>query len=382
MTENQLQFRVGIFVVFAMTIAGVMIFKFGEFRSVWEDEYILNVHFDAAPGVFAASPVQMNGVNIGAVKKVLFDQERGGVTVRVTISTRYQLREDSRPRLVRSLLGDTTIEFTPGISPEYLKPGALLDGEPSPDPLEIVRDLEEKMTVTLASFSATSNEWQKVAHNLNNVMETNHGNIDLVVERTAEALEKFSATMETANTTLGNANRVIGNPKYHAALEESLEALPAMVRETHATVLSVRRAVFSVEENLTNLKNATAPLAKHSTSIVVKLDNSMGNLEKLLAELNQFSRLLNREEGTLQKLANDPELYRNLNQSAGSLAVLLKNLEPVVRDMRIFSDKVARHPELIGVAGAVQGSSGLKDPPPEAPPQQSEAPGRTYYQRR
>jgi phospholipid/cholesterol/gamma-HCH transport system substrate-binding protein len=66
---------------------------------------------------------------------------------------------------------------------------------------------------------------------------------------------------------------------------------------------------------------------------------------------------------------SDPELYRNLSSSAGSLAVLLQNLEPIVRDMRIFSDKIARHPELIGVSGALRGSSGLKDPaePAKAP---------------
>jgi phospholipid/cholesterol/gamma-HCH transport system substrate-binding protein len=42
-----------------------------------------------------------------------------------------------------------------------------------------------------------------------------------------------------------------------------------------------------------------------------------------------------------------------------------------VKDLRIFSDKVARHPELIGVSGALKGSSGLKDPPPETPIRQT-----------
>jgi phospholipid/cholesterol/gamma-HCH transport system substrate-binding protein len=42
--------------------------------------------------------------------------------------------------------------------------------------------------------------------------------------------------------------------------------------------------------------------------------------------------------------------------------MILRNLEPIMHDLRIFSDKVARHPELIGVSGALRGSSGLKDP--------------------
>jgi phospholipid/cholesterol/gamma-HCH transport system substrate-binding protein len=41
--------------------------------------------------------------------------------------------------------------------------------------------------------------------------------------------------------------------------------------------------------------------------------------------------------------------------------VLVRNLEPVLKDLREFSDKVARNPELLGVGGAVRPSNGLKD---------------------
>ena len=44
-----------------------------------------------------------------------------------------------------------------------------------------------------------------------------------------------------------------------------------------------------------------------------------------------------------------------------SLSMLLKNLQPIVQDMRVFTDKVARRPELLGVGGALRPSSGLKD---------------------
>ncbi|MEZ5949624.1 MAG: hypothetical protein R3C12_10490 [Planctomycetaceae bacterium] len=64
--------------------------------------------------------------------------------------------------------------------------------------------------------------------------------------------------------------------------------------------------------------------------------------------------------------AQDPQLYRNLQLSSASLAALLSNLEPIMQDMRVFSDKVARHPELLGVSGYMKGSSGLKELPIEA----------------
>ena len=114
---------------------------------------------------------------------------------------------------------------------------------------------------------------------------------------------------------------------------------------------------------MTAVSEVTAPLAEHGTSIAVRLDDTLGNLQSLSQELSTFAKLATREDGSLNKFVTDPQLYQNLNQSAMSLSVLLKNLEPIIRDMRIFSDKVARHPELIGVSGALKGSSGIKETP-------------------
>ena len=138
--------------------------------------------------------------------------------------------------------------------------------------------------------------------------------------------------------------------------------MPVMIKETQATIQSVRGAIRKAEANLENIQNVTDPLAKHSASIVTKLDNSLGNLESLSSELDGFVQLATKQGGTLQKFASDPKLYENMNQSAETMTILIKNLEPIMRDVRIFSDKIARHPELIGVGGAFKGSSGIKEP--------------------
>ena len=143
----------------------------------------------------------------------------------------------------------------------------------------------------------------------------------------------------------------------------------------------VRLTAANVDQNMSNLNEVTLPLAKQSRSMVAKLDSTLGNLETVSAELSQFSRLLQKQDGSLQKFMTDPELYRNLNRSASSLAILLKNMEPIVSDLRVFSDKIARHPEVIGVRGALTRSSGLKDPPPREASRNGAPPGRNQFQR-
>lgn len=374
MTERQLQFRVGLFVVTALVIGAVLILQFSEIKRYWQKSYALAVHFTEAPGIRSGSPVKQNGVSIGQVRKIVLDEFGGGVLALVDIHADRRLRKDTRPTLVRSLFGDARIEFSPGRSQELLPPNSRLEGASPVDPMQAVESLQKDLNVTLEAFTQTSREWQQVGENLNRLVETRKGNLDEVIERTALALETFTATMHTASATLQkagatldqtssiveSANQLISDPKLQADLRATAAALPKMIEETQQTISAARSSMTLVTQNLDNLNQTTQPLAQHSDVIVRRLSGSLIQLESLLTELNQFSQVLNKSDGSLQKFAADPQLYENLNRSASSLSVLLKNLEPVLSDVRIFSDRIARHPELLGVSGAMNGSSGLK----------------------
>lgn len=353
MTERQLQFRVGLFVVTALVVATALMFTFGEMRRLFQKSYTLAVRFDDAPGVQELTPVRKNGITIGQVGSVAFDEKRGGVTVTIEVNEQYRLRRDSQARLTQSLLGDASIEFTPGKSPHYYKPGDVLVGEPAVDVMKIVERLEETMGKTMESFEATSAEWRKVGENVNNLVDTNRGNIETVVERAAESLHQFTIT-------LNNANQIVGNPENQRNIERAVAALPTMVEETRDAIAAVKMAVGRADENLENLSHVTRPLALRSHKIVMSLDSSVVKLDKLMSELNQFAQMANAEDGSLKKFVADPELYDNLNHTAELMSVMLRNLEPAMRDLRVFADKIARHPEKIGLGGALKSSSGLK----------------------
>lgn len=353
MSENQLQFRVGVFVITAVLAAVGLVMRFGEMRWVWEEYYTVAVHFEEAAGVHPQTGVRKNGVPIGHVRELYFDDKQGGVTVVLNIQKRHTLRKDSKARLSVSILGDATVEFSPGTSTETLRAGSKIEGMSSANPLEMIAKMQARVDETLASFTSTSREWQKVAKNVNGVMDTHRGHIGRVVEEAAESMHQLTQTLKSANS-------IVGDPATQDGLRDTITALPAMVQETQAAIKSIRGAVAKADMALGNIAKVTAPLAERSESISTSLDKSLGSLEMLLAELSKFSRLLNDEDGSLRLMATDPELYRNMNRSASSLSTLLTNLQPVINDMRVLSDKLARHPELLGVSGAMKGSNGLK----------------------
>jgi phospholipid/cholesterol/gamma-HCH transport system substrate-binding protein len=361
MDEQKLQFRVGLLVLFSVAIAGVLVVRFGGLKQYWEKTWAVAIHFDEAPGVQPGTPVKMNGILIGRARQVAFDETDPGVLVVVDIQAERKLRTDSKPTIARSLFGDATIEFTPGQSREFLPPNMKLQGESPVDPLAAVQEMQVQVSDTLASFKSTSAEWEQVGKNFNELMLTERGSLDDVIERTALVLDDFAKTMKAAHETLASTNQVIADPEVQRNLRETIAALPQLVAETRDTIAATKRSIEKVNDNLAQVQAATAPLAEHSRNMVSKLDGGLIQLESLLTELNSFATMLNDEDGTLQQLISDPALYNNLNRSAGALAVILDNLEPTLRDVRIFADKVARHPEVLGVRGAISGSSGLKE---------------------
>ncbi len=378
MDERKLQFRVGLMVVVALCVGSWMVIRFGELQHSWRKHYDLSIRFDSAAGVYPSAPVLLNGVVVGAVKQVMLDGGEGGVTVLVEVREDVRLRNDSLPMVTRSLLGETAIEFTRGTSKTYLEPGVEIEGKGAPDPMIAVQRLEHRASETLELLGDTSQEWRLVAKNLNNLMDTNRGNFDVVVERAAESLHQLTITLNTTQKMISEANKIVSDPAAQRALHETLTSMPQLVEDTRRTIVATRSAVDNINRNLVNLTKVTEPISQRGDQMVAKLDSSLGSLDTLLAELNHFAKKVNQEDGTLQKLTSDPSLYDNLDKSSQSMAVLLKNLEPILRDLREFSDKIARNPEVLGVGGALRPSAGLKDQEllQNQQPKQSQRPAR------
>lgn len=360
MSERRLQFQVGLLVLVASSIGTALVIRFGDLQKEFQKRYQLQVQLDTAGGLYPSAPVLMSGLPIGFVRQLKFDAE-GGVVAYIDVREEVRIRADSLPTVTRGLLGETAIEFIPGREGPYLQPGARLRGQGAADPLAAIQRLEGRAAQVLEAFTDTSREWQQVGRNVNVLMDTKRGSLDQVVEQAAESLHQFTLTMRSANEMIGEANKVVGDPRTQQALRETLSSLPQLVEETRRTIAASRLAVENVNRNLVNLAQVTEPVGQRGGVMVAKLESSLTHLDQLLGELNQVAHLVNKQDGTLQKFATDPSLYDNMDRSAQSLAVLLKNLEPVLRDMREFSDKIARNPELLGVGGAMRPSSGLRD---------------------
>ncbi len=356
MDERVVQFRVGVMVLATLLIAAILVVMFNEPRTLMQGRYAIRVRFPQAPGVTENTPIRKSGILIGRVSQVELADE-GGAIVTAKIDTNRQLRHNEQILIARSLLGDAVLEVVPRDDPQapetIIKHGETLDGAVRADAIQVIGNLEESLSEAIDSVADTSSELGTLVRKIGDVLDQNKEQIHSVIARADQ-------TLISVQETVNGVNEVVGDPVVRDRLKRAVADLPQMIEDTHTTINEIGNAVTAVEENLQNVKGFTEPLGRRGEVLMARIDQGTEKLDQLIAELLVFGRSLNNRESSLGQFVHDRELYDHLNRAAKNIDELSRQLKPIVKDARIFSDKIARHPEMIGVRGAMSRSPGIK----------------------
>ena len=355
MNDRMMQFRVGVVVLATAIIAGILIVLFGDLPSLVQATYPLKMSFADARGVSNGTPVRKNGILVGRVADVELD-EKGGVSVVADIDSYVPIYKDEQPRIATTLLGDAEIQLVPGrvVPPrQRIAPEEVLVGAISRDPFEAFATLEPKLGSALESLTQASESVTKLSANLDRLLLGEDDTFSKMVAKTEKALDAFSLAMDNINDVMGDANA-------RANLKQTLNGLPEVMNDLRTTVQGIGTTVDTADRNLRNLEGLTRPLGERGEGMVAQVDKTIGRLDEVLQQATLFTRALNESEGTLGKLVRDPKVYDDLAQAAANVNNLTKELRPIVDDVRVFTDKIARHPEQLGVRGALDRRPGLK----------------------
>jgi phospholipid/cholesterol/gamma-HCH transport system substrate-binding protein len=396
MSDNAFKFRIGVFVLGALVLLAVLVTMFSGLPNLFTAHYHYTVILPNAAGVGVGTPVRRSGVRIGEVENLQLDNESGKVLVGLLIQRRYALHKNEVPILNRGLLGDTTIDFVPkrpnGQPPDtsLVEPGSVLEGvaqlEPTdllpstqdaltelgkaarnfnniaPDFDEAVKEVREFSKATRAlvpELSKTNDEariatrnWGKLGERVDVLVQTQQEKLIKTLEDLDDTLNRIGRTFNDENQR--NLNATLKNVRQASdSLDSITRNTDELLKESRKTMQRVDGSLTRTDEVLTNLQKTTKPMADRSDKIMKNLDESTDKLNELL-------RAVGRSNGTLAKLLNDPDLYNNLNDVACMAARMMPRLDRMLRDFEVFADKVARHPESLGVGGVVRPGSGIK----------------------
>lgn len=414
MNEQALRFRVGVFVLASLLLLAVLITLFGGSPTFFKRHDRYTILFSDASGVAPGTPVRRSGVRIGEVGSVKLVDESAKVHVGILIEKPYRLYQGDQPTLVHGLLsGDTTIDFVPkrpdlpGADLVAVEPNSELLGATQANvgalinqaadivptaqeslnqiratlqrfekmaPLmedtlkeyrelgKIARETAPELRRTNDEINNTARNWGRLGERLDLLVQTNQDELTKSIRSLTRTLDEVSRVFNEENRK--NLEATLRNVKAGSDnLESITKNTDEILKEGRQTIKRVNDSVGQADQVLANLQRATKPLADRGDSVMKNLDESAAKLNLTLTDVRELLRAAGQDDGTLRRFLGDPALYNNLNDAACQLNRVLPRVDRILRDMEVFADKIARHPESLGVGGAINPSSGLKTVP-------------------
>ncbi len=182
MSEAKRNFWVGLFVMSGFSMLAILMAWFGETPSwLGGNEWELSItHVTHLSGIGEGSPVQLNGVEIGRVKRLEFEDLKHpemGVRVVAGIQKMYSIPVGSTARVFGATLGIGTghieIIVVPGTSSGSIpRKNATIPGEMRSIIGEMIsKDMVDNVNRAIVNIGDLTEQWAPVGTNLSHILE-------------------------------------------------------------------------------------------------------------------------------------------------------------------------------------------------------------------
>lgn len=278
-----------------LAIGAILLFIFGysylKGTNLLEKNRTFYVKYDNVEGLAKSAPVTINGLKVGKVSNIGFENEAGGLIVEFTLEDDFDFSKNSEVRIYSSgLIGGKSL----GIFPVYdqattAKSGDTLQGGMEDGMLKAVTKalgpLERKVNNTLSTVDTLLLAFTDI------VDEPTRNNLK-------EAINNLSTTLQSLNGVSAKLNRVL---------------------DVNGDKL---------DRTFTNLDVTTENFAKFSDSIAqMETGQIIADLEGFTSQLNDITTRIENGEGSVGKLLKDEAVYENLEGATRQLEELLQDLK-------------------------------------------------------
>jgi phospholipid/cholesterol/gamma-HCH transport system substrate-binding protein len=234
---------------------------------------------------------------------------------------------------------------------------------------QLARTAREAIPVLRANaedVGAAARNWGRLGERLDVLVQSNQ--------------DKVVKALDQLNENLGRINRLLSDENLRSAqntlnnVATASQQFPSMSRSAEdiltqgrTSVRQLNTTLVRLDAVLADLQRVLRPIGEGGPRMLRNLDESLAKLNLTMDDVRALMRAVDRSDGTLRRFLTDPSLYNNLNCAVVSVARLMPRLDRILKDFETFADKLARHPEAIGLGGVVRPGSGLKNPPTPAP---------------
>ncbi len=310
--DRRLSLMVGVFALGCLAVFAAAVLSLTSQRGFWTPRYRLVAHFENVQGLIEGAPVRLAGKDVGTVDSVSFgplggEQPPVRVELQVDQDVQERIRTDSTATIgTIGLLGDKYIEISMGTgSAEVLANGAEIR---STTPLDI--------SAVVAKGTVALDRVAELAGNVNGVVEEFASGMG--TSRLTESAEAISEIVREVKT---------GNGLLHALIYDPYEG---------EGVQSISRSLATLEDILVQVAEGDGILHALIYESPDDQDLVMQAVEAG-ARLNSILARVDRGEGTLGLMLNDPTLYEDLKLLVGGAqrSVVVRSLISLARDEEV-----------------------------------------------
>lgn len=332
--------KVGLLLVVTLAVVVAGIILLGKESNLFRSKNSYSIRFDTVSGLNTGNPVQLNGVDVGEVKRVILprDPSESEIVVWVSIDTRYEkrIRKDSEARIkTLGLLGDKYVAISSGSLGEPVIPDeGLISTAPATSVDELIASGEDVMdNITAVTFSLREIlERTRAGEGLLGELTSESTEGQRLVDTVSETLESIRNAVSRINEGRGPLARLLNDEEMGNRMEESFDRLDRVLAQAEGgegllpSLLNDPEGKERFNEILGRLDRATAGLETLSRDLEDKegllqkllrdeeyADRIAGDLQELLSRLNTLSEKMSEGDGTVARLLNDPEIYQSLN---------------------------------------------------------------------
>lgn len=290
--------KVGVLAAFAIALL-IIGYNFLKGNSIFSSETELFAMYTQVDGLGVSKPVLINGFQIGRVDKLEL-QGDGRIKATLKIKDEYLIPINTIARLESTdLLGGKAVVMVLGNSKEYAKDGYVLNANVEKSLMESVQPVQKKAEMIITKMDS-------ILTSVNAILNPNfQKNVDKSFTSIASTLASLEGTSKKVDALVGSESSKL------SAILSNVETITANFKNNGAKIDAI----------LTNLNTVTDKAA------ALNFKATIDNANKAVADLQGMVSDLKGGKGSLGKLLNDDEMYKNLTNAAKNLDNLMIDLK-------------------------------------------------------
>ena len=290
--------KVGVLAAFAIALL-IIGYNFLKGNSIFSNETVLYARYSRVDGLGVSKPVLINGFQIGRVDQLTL-QPNGTIVATLKIKGKYDIPKNTIARLESTdLLGGKAIVMDLGNDRDYAKDGDTLNANVEKGLMETVQPVQKKAEQIIAKMDS-------ILTSVNSILNPNfQKSVDKSFTSIASTLGALEATSKKVDALVGSES----------------SKLSSILSNVEQITVNFKNNGAKIDGILSNLNSVTDKFA------ALNFKQTIDNANKAVADLQGMVAELKAGKGSLGKLLNDEEMYKNLTSASKNLDNLMIDLK-------------------------------------------------------